>query len=334
MARIAITGASGLLGSNLAAQLLAAGHQVVATRRPSTQVAHLEDLKIEWRDAALGDPTALRTAFSGAEAVFHCAAVVSVRKEITPEMQATNVEGTRHVIAAAIDAGVRRLIHTSSVVTIGLSLDGSPCDESTRWNAEEPLFKNAYAITKRQAEIDVLASADRLDTVIINPGYLFGPRDARPSSGKVLVDIVKRKLPGWTPGINNFVDARDVARGAIAAWQRGRSGERYILGGHNLTYRAMIEMAARLGNVAPPRLSLPFAVARVVGWWGDVLERRGGHPVVNSTQIQYAYSDRFLFTSAKAERELGYVRSPLEPAIRDALAWFREHKMLECARTQ
>lgn len=328
MARIAITGASGLLGSNLAAELLAAGHHVIATRRATTKLTHLDDLKIEWREADLSDTAALTRAFEGAEAVFHCAAAVSIRKEITPEMKATNVDGTRNALGAAIAAKTKRFIHTSSIVTIGPSDNGQPCTEETRWNYDDYGLSNAYAITKYQAEQDALAAVDRLDVVVVNPTYMFGPRDVRPSSGKLLLDLARRKLPGTTSGINNFADARDVARGMIGAWQRGRRGERYILGGHDLTYKEMMQMGARVAGVAPPRLNLPYPLARVVGLWGDFLERRGGDPVANTVQIRYAFTDRLRYSSAKAERELGYTRGPLEDAMRDALAWFRAHGML------
>ena len=328
MSKVAITGASGLLGGNLAVELIAAGHHVIATRRAGTRVAHLDDLPIEWREADLGSVAALTTAFAGAEAVFHCAAAVTVKREVTPDLTATNVTGTANVIEACIAARVRRLVHTSSVVAIGLSTDGRPCDETSEWNFDRLGLSDAYAITKHEAEQIVHAARDRLDCVIVNPTYMFGPRDARPSSGKLIVDTVRRKLPGWTPGYNNFVDVRDVARGMIAAWQRGRRGERYILAGQDLTYRGVFELIARTAGVAPPRLRAPYAVAWLVGKWGDLVERRGGDPVVNSTQVRYAYTDRFRFASTKATRELGYTPGPLEPAIRDAIAWFRARGML------
>ena len=326
MTRVAITGASGLLGSNLAAELLRAGHTVIATRRGGTKVAHLEDLAIEWREADLGSGDALARAFAGAEAVFHCAAMVTVKREVTPEMTDANVTGTERVIAACKTAGVRRLVHTSSVVAIGLTTDGTPSDETATWNFEELGLSDAYAITKHRAE-DVVRATD-LDAVIVNPTYMFGPRDARPSSGKMIVDVARRRVPGWTPGYNNFVDVRDVARGMIAAWQRGKRGERYILGGHDMTYRDCFAAIARVAGVKPPRFGAPFAVAKLLGRWGDLQERRGKDPIVNSTQIRYAYTDKFRFTSAKAERELGYTYGALEPAIGDAIAWFRAHQML------
>jgi dihydroflavonol-4-reductase len=328
MSRVAITGASGLLGGNLAAILTAAGHHVIATRRAGTQVAHLADLPIDWRDADLSSRDSLAAAFRGADAVFHCAAAVSVKREVTKEMRDTNVTGTQNVIDACIAASVKRLVHTSSVVAIGLSTDGQPVDETATWNFDQQGLLDAYAITKHEAEELVNAARDKLDAVIVNPTYMFGPRDARPSSGELIIKVVKRRVPGHTPGYNNFVDVRDVARGMTAAWQRGRRGERYILGGHDMTYRACFELIARVAGVKPPRFGVPMPVARVVGRFGDFIEKRGGNPVVNSMQIRYAFTDRFRFASQKAANELGYTYGPLEPAIADALAWFREHQML------
>ena len=328
MSNVAITGASGLLGSNLAVELLRAGHRVVATRRAGSKVAHLDDLSIEWREADLGSSEALARAFAGAEVVFHCAAAVSTQREVTAEMKDANVTGTQRVIDACVAAKVGRLVHTSSVVAIGLSTNGQPCDETALWNFDREGMEDAYSITKRESENLVTAARDRLDTVIVNPAYMFGPRDARPSSGKLIVKVVKGQVPGWTPGYNNFVDVRDVARGMIAAWQRGRRGERYILGGHDMTYRDVFREIARVAGVKPPRFRAPYAVARLLGLWGDFRERHGHEPVVNTPQVRYAYTDKFRFTSKKAQRELDYTYGPLDIAIGDALDWFRSHGML------
>ncbi|HMG23867.1 MAG TPA: NAD-dependent epimerase/dehydratase family protein, partial [Kofleriaceae bacterium] len=160
--RVAITGASGLLGGNLAAELAAAGHQVAAIRRAGTRTAHLEDLAIEWHDAELGSTAAMARAFAGAACVFHCAAQVGVARAVTPAMTAANVTGTANVIEAVISAGVPRLVHTSSVVAVGLSTDGRPCDETARWNFDTEGLVDAYAITKHQAEHVVRGAADRV----------------------------------------------------------------------------------------------------------------------------------------------------------------------------
>ena len=328
MARVVITGASGLLGGNLAAELALAGHQVAAIRRAHTRVDHLADVAIAWHDAELGSVDALTRAFDGAACVFHCAAQVSVKRQVTPEMTAVNVTGTRHVIDAAVAAGVPRLVHVSSVVAIGLSTDGRPCDETAPWNFDTEGMTDAYAITKRRAEDAVQAARDRIDAVIVNPAYMLGPRDARPSSGRLIVDVVRGRVPGWTPGYNNFVDVRDVARGMIAAWQRGRRGERYLLAGHDMTYGDLMRRIAAAAGTRPPRFRVPWPAAWLYGQWGDLVERAGKEPVVNSTQVRYAYTDRFRFRSDKATRELGYQISPLEPALRDAIAWFRAHGLL------
>ncbi len=328
MSRVTITGASGLLGGNLAAELIGAGHEVVAIRRAGSKVAHLEHLPIAWREAELGDTGAMTRAFEGSEAVFHCAAAVGVLKEVTPELTAANVTGTANVIDAVVTAKVARLVHTSSVVAVGLSTDGRPVDETAPWNFDTEGLIDGYAITKRRAEELVHAAIDRVDAVIVNPTYMFGPLDARPSSGGMIVKIVKRQIPGTTPGYNNFVDVRDVARGMIAAWHKGRRGERYILAGHDMTYAEIMKRIATVAGVKPPRFEVPRIAAKVLGRFGDLVEKLGKEPLVNSTQIRYAYTDRFRFASDKAARELGYTFGPIEPAIRDAIAWFRGRGML------
>jgi dihydroflavonol-4-reductase len=322
-----ITGASGLLGSTLAALLLEAGHRVRATRRASTRIELLDDLAIEWVNADLGDAATLEVAFRGADVVFHCAAQVGVRHRATPEMTATNVGGTKNVLTAVRAAQVPRLVHVSSTVAVGLSSDGRPCTEETRWNMHEHGLDDGYATTKRRAEELVRASG--LDTVIVNPGYMFGPRDARPSSGRLILDVVRGKVPGWTPGYNNFVDARDVARSMIAAWQKGRRGERYILGGHDLTYRAVFEQIAAIAGVRAPRWRISRLAAAALGRLGDLQEHfLDRDPLITSTSVRYAYTDRFRFSSEKAKRELGHTVTPIEVPIRDAIAWFRAQGML------
>jgi dihydroflavonol-4-reductase len=231
-----VTGASGLVGSNLALELIAQGHSVRATRRGSSRIDHLAGHPVEWVSADLSEPDALREAFRGADAVFHCAGLVSIRNHVTPVIAATNVEGTRNVVQAARAEGLRRLVHCSTVNAVGLSEDGRPCTETARWNFDEHGLAHGYSITKREAEAVVRREAGDLDWVIVNPCFMFGPYDTKPTSGKVIVDVVCGRIAANVPGFNNFVDVRDVARGMILAFEKGRSGERYILGGENLSY--------------------------------------------------------------------------------------------------
>ena len=324
-----LTGASGLLGSNLAAALRAERVQVRAIRRPSTKLDHLAHLDIEWVYADLDDVAGLTRAFTGADVVFHAAAAVEVTPTLSPEMRRTNVDGTAAVLTAMRGARAGRLVHVSSVVAVGLSTDGRPCDETARWNFDEQGLHDGYAISKHQAEELVRAATADVDAVIINPTYMLGPLDARPSSGKLILDVVHRRVPGWTPGLNDFVDVRDVARGALAAWRKGARGQRYILGGERMSYRALFERIARHAGVAPPRFGVPYLAALALGKGGDVYQRLTGRPALaSSTKIRYAYTDRFVFSHVRAERELGYRHGSIDVAIVDALDWFRRRGLL------
>ncbi len=326
MALAVVTGATGFLGSNLALELLKQGHRVRATRRGTSQVDFLEGAPIEWVAGELGDERALTAAFDGAEVVFHCAAAVTVRRVPTKQTVATNVEGTRHVLMAARAAGVRRVVHCSSTVAVGVSEDGRPCTEDARWNLVEHGLADGYAATKHEAERVVQAAVkEGLDAVIVNPGFMLGPLDARLSSGKLVLAVLNRQMPGLVPGYNNFVDVRDVARGMVLAWQKGRSGERYILSGHNLTYPEISALIAKVGGTKPITRRLPRWLAEAAGRVGDVAELvlQSREPLVNRCTIAWGYCEGFQFTSEKAKRELGYEASPLEPAVRDCIEWLR-----------
>ncbi|MFN7142441.1 MAG: SDR family oxidoreductase [Myxococcota bacterium] len=328
--RVAVTGASGLLGGNLAVLLCSRGDDVVATRRGTSRVKHLDDQPITWAEADLADPKALARAFEGCDVVYHVAAQVSIRRKATPLMVAANVDGTRNVIEAVRAAGVRRLVHTSTVGAVGLSEDGKPCTEAARWNFPEHGMEDGYVRTKHESEEIVRAAVrDGLDAVVVNPTYMLGPYDAKPSSGQMLIELARGKIPGLTSGANNFVDVRDVARGMILAAERGRSGERYILGGENLPYPVAFARMAKVIGCAPPRFHLPRWISNVFGWAGDLQERfTEAEPLLNSVTVGWGYCTTFQFSSEKAERELGYTHGPLEPAVADAVAWFRAQGML------
>jgi dihydroflavonol-4-reductase len=324
-----ITGATGLLGANLAAALCAAGHRPVCTRRGPSRTAALADLDVAWVEADLSDEAALTRAFDGADVVFHCAAAVTVRRRPSPGVTAANVDGTRRVLAACRAAGVGRLVHTSSTVCVGLAHGAADADEQSAWDLPENGLADAYSTTKRAAEALVLA-ADDLDVVVVNPGFMLGPRDQRPSSGALLLELRRGAIPALTAGTNSFVDVRDVAEGMRAAAARGARGARYILGGHNLAYaEALPQFAAWMGCRAP-RLRAPAWLGAPLGWIGDLQERFiEGEPFINSAVVRYGGCADFRFSSAKAVAALGYTIGPLEPAVRDALAWWGAHGMLD-----
>ena len=327
--RAVITGASGLLGGNLAAVLVEQGHSVAATRRAGSRVGHLDGLPITWLEADLSDTGALARAFAGADAVFHCAALVSNRPRPTPELVAANVDGTANVLQAVRSSGAR-LLYCSSAVTIGVSEDGQPCTEASRWNLPEHGLADGYSVTKKQAEERVQAAAqDGLDAVIVCPTYMFGPYDSKPSSGKMLVELAHGRMPFYSSGRNNFVGAADVARGMVLALERGRRGGRYLLGGDNLTYKELFDRAAALAGARPPRIAAPRALARLLGWAGDLQDwATGKEPLINTASVAWGYCDTFQSDSGKARAELGYAPGPLDDAIRAAYAWFRGQGMI------
>ncbi|MCB9744096.1 MAG: NAD-dependent epimerase/dehydratase family protein [Alphaproteobacteria bacterium] len=326
--KVAVTGATGLVGANLAAALLEAGHSLRCTRRASSHAEHLDHLDIEWVEAPLGEPQALKRAFAGCEQVYHCAAATLIVPYVTPTLTAVNVTGTENVIRA-LEPGAR-LIHCSSVVAVGVSDDGRPVDEEAPWNHLAHGLADGYAITKRQAEAIVHAAVGQgLDAVIVNPTYMFGPYDARPSSGQLILDVLNGKVPGHSPGVNNFVDVRRVVAGMIAAGARGRRGERYILGDADMSYQEVMALIAEVAGVSPPARGVPEWVAKGVGFLGDAIGFVTGRmPDFNSTTMAWAYAQGPRYTSAKAVRELGYAPGSVREGVEAALEWFRANGRL------
>jgi len=328
MSRVAITGATGLVGGNLAKALLERGHEVVCTKRSTSRTDHLDELDVSWVEATLGDPSSLEAAFEGAQAVFHCAAAVSIKAKVTPTLHAANVVGTENILAACRAAGIERLVHCSSTVAVGLATGDADANEDTPWNFGDFGLADGYATTKRQSEELALGTED-LDVVAVNPGFMFGPYDVRPSSGALLLEVVNRKVPGYSGGVNSFVDVRDVAEGMVLAMERGQRGERYILGGENLTYGQVFERIAAVAGTKAPGLGVPYWLAAVTGLFGDLGEAiTGKEPLLNSNSMRWGYAEGFRFSSDKARADLGYTTRPLEEGIAAALTWFREHDMV------
>lgn len=320
-----ITGATGLLGSNLAIELLRQGHEVNAVCRSASKKDHLDNFNINWFEASLEDTDTLACIFEGADVVFHCAAMLSVRKIMNDEITRINVTGTENIIRAVKMAGVPRLVHVSSIIVCGISEDGEPVDELHECNLDKFGFNDSYTTTKRMSHEKVLDAVGKgLDAVIVCPGYMIGPYDSKPSSGQLLIDIVKKRLPLIPTGGNSFVDVSDVTRGMISAWEKGISGENYILTGYNLSYEQFINQAAQIACVKPPKRKLSYSTAKKFGRFGDFLELLSGKELpFNSARTRYAYCDALKYSSKKAEQELDYKIGSMESAIRGALKWFK-----------
>jgi dihydroflavonol-4-reductase len=318
----AVTGATGLLGGHVVRALCARGARVRVLARPGSDLRGLAGLKVEVVSGDLGSTEALGALFDHVDLAVHAAAAVWVGRTRAPELEQVNVAGTATVCAVARTAGVKRLVHVSSVDALGIGTRDEPGDEETAPNLGH--LGCAYVDTKCRAEAEVLASvALGLDAVIVNPAYLFGPWDIRPTSGRMLLAIGAGRALLAPGGGNCFVDVRSVARGVLLASERGVAGRRYVLGGENLSYlEAWRRFAAILGvrgpiGVAPPLLSR-WAGALGQGWTS--LGRP--EPEINPMTVAMGELPHY-FSSRRAQEELGWCADPLDDAVRDAWAWFR-----------
>jgi len=319
----AVTGATGLLGNNLVRLLVDRGWRVRAVVRSATAASRtLAGLPVEAVVADLADGAALGAALDGCRAVFHSAAHVHCGWRHFDAMHATNVGGTARVARAARDAGAR-LVHVSSVDAIGLRSDGDAADEDTPPGL---MPECPWLITKREAEAAVVAEVERgLDAVIVNPTYMLGPWDWKPSSGRMLLEVGQGRGVLAPPGGNDFVDVRDVAAGALAAAERGCRGRRYILGGHGLSYLEAWRTFARIAGRMQPLGTAPQTLLRAAGWCGDLASLFTRHELpVNSAATAMAALPHH-FSSARARSELGYSFRPFEATVTDAWLWFVDH---------
>jgi dihydroflavonol-4-reductase len=320
-----VTGSSGFVGSAVARALLAAGHTVRVLVRPTSDLRNLRGLPVETRIGSLEDAASLAAAVAGCRALFHVAADYRLWVRDPAAMRRANVDGTRDLMTAALEARVERVVYTSSVATLGLRADGSPADETTPVAGADMI--GPYKRSKFDAEAVVrdLIETRGLPAVIVNPSTPIGPRDVKPTpTGRIIVEAASGRMPGYVDTGLNLAHVDDVASGHLAAFERGRVGERYILGGDNLTLAAMLGEIAALAGRAPPRFKLPLLAVYPVALVEEILARlTGREPFATFDGLRMAKKTMF-FSSAKAERELGYRHRPARDGLADALAWFRD----------
>jgi dihydroflavonol-4-reductase len=320
-----VTGATGFVGSAVVRALLAAGEPVrVLLRRPG-DLGQVEGLPVEPVAGDLCQPASLAAAVAGCSALFHAAADYRLFALDPGVLYRTNVEGTRALMLAAAEAGVGRIVYTSSVATLGLRSDGGPADETTPATLADMI--GHYKRSKFLAEqlVRELIETRGLPAVIVNPSAPIGPRDARPTpTGRMVLAAARGPMPAYVDTGLNVVHVDDVAHGHLLAFERGRIGERYILGGENWTLREILTAIARLVGRRAPRLRLPPGAVLPVAFLAEALARlrRAGEPLVTVEGVRLARKPMY-FSSAKAERELGYRSRPAEAALGDALDWYR-----------
>lgn len=325
-----ITGASGFVGSAVLRRLVAAGHGVRVLTRPTSDRRNLEGVECEVVTGDLGDAESLAAAVRGCDALFHVAADYRLWVPDPDAIYRVNVEGTRALMRAALEAGVSRVVYTSSVATLGLNRDGSPADEDTPVSLADMI--GHYKRSKFLAEEAVreLVREQGLPAVIVNPSAPVGPRDVRPTpTGRMVLDAAAGRMPAYVDTGLNVVHVDDVAEGHMLAFERGRPGARYVLGGQNMTLREILHAVAAISGRKPPKLRLPHGLILPIAYAAETAARLGlgGEPVVTVDGVRLSRKTMF-FSAAKAKRELGYRARPAEEALRDAVAWFREHGYL------
>lgn len=312
--RVAITGATGFIGHHLTTRLTNLGAKVIALVRVNSKTERLRALGVDCTIASLDEPEAMARAFSGCDLVFHLAGAVDFGNSWKPFRKA-NVEGTAHVYSAARTAGVRRFVHTSSIVAVGADKRPVSIDETASWNLGR--LQIPYVTTKREGEAKALAFAESSEVIVVNPGCVVGPDDYTSSEfGTLCKRFWRGRIPFYFGGGNNFVDVRDVAEGMLLAAEKGRSGERYILGNENLTYSAFFSLLTRVSGNRTFRIRLPNFMARL-GALAIEACTHSRRPSLSRSQARLMGLYLF-FDCGKARRELGYSPRPLEAALVDA----------------
>ncbi|MGH6882464.1 hopanoid-associated sugar epimerase [Hypericibacter sp.] len=320
-----ITGATGFVGSALAHKLLARGETVRVLVRPTADRRNLEPLRVEIVTGDLSDPVSLAAAIKGCDTLFHVAADYRLWVPDPAPMFQANVEGTRALMQAAAEAGLRRIVYTSSVATLLPRPDSSPAHEEHAGSAADMI--GAYKQSKHAAEVIVRAMiAEGLPVIIVHPSTPIGPRDIKPTpTGKMVVDAANGRMPAYVDTGLNVVHVDDVAEGHILALERGRVGRNYILGSENLSLASILAMVAEQTHRPPPRLKLPHGLVMPIAGLAELWARTtGSEPFATREAVKLARKTMF-FTSERAIQELGYRPRPAREAIADAITWFREH---------
>ena len=321
-----VTGASGFVGSAVARALVARGERVRVLVRATSDRTNLRDLACETAEGDLRDEAAVRRALEGCDRLYNVAADYRLWARDPEEIVRNNRDGAAAVMAAALDAGVARVVHTSSVATLRTAKEGVPGDEAHPLTPEAAT--GAYKRSKVVAErlVERLVAERGLPAVIVNPSTPIGPRDVKPTpTGRVIVEAATGKVPAFVETGLNLVHVDDCAAGHLLAMDRGRIGERYVLGGQDVTLRRMLaDICALVGRKAPT-VALPRGPLQPLAWAAEaVAQVTGREPFLTRDALKMSRNLMY-FSSAKAERELGYRARPYREALVDALAWFRLH---------
>ena len=321
-----VTGATGFLGSAVMRSLVSAGHAVRVLVRPNSDRRNLEGFAVEVIEGDLRDIASLKRAVSDCDSLFHVAADYRLWVPDPTTMHEINVQGTRALIIAAHEAGIQRMVYTSSVATLGLNADGSPANENTP--SDLSTINGYYKRSKFQAEqiVRQLTTDHQLPLVIVNPSTPIGPCDIRPTpTGKIVIDTLSGHMPAYVNTGLNIAHVDDIAQGHLLAYQYGKTGERYILGGDNMSLLQILQSIDNIIGKKRNRLNIPISVMLPLAWTMEKIALiTNTEPRATLDSIHMAKKLMF-FSSEKAERELGYQHRPAIEALQDAIKWFMEH---------
>ncbi len=323
-----VTGGTGFVGSHVVRLLVERGDKVKALARPRSRRDNLEGLDPQLLEVVPGDltdPESLREAIRGCDTLYHVAADYRLWAKNPQELYRANVEGTRDLLQAALDAGVRKVVYTSTVGALGIPHDGTPGTETTPVSETEMI--GHYKRSKFLAEEEARSFAAKgLPVVITNPSTPVGERDIKPTpTGQIIVDFLNRKMPAYIETGLNLIDVRDVAEGTLLAGEKGIPGERYLLGNQNLTLGEILGKLESITKIPAPKVKMPYAVAYVAvgieNLAARVLHRAPVHPFEGVKMAKH----KMFFSAEKAVRELGLPQSPVETALERAVIWFQEN---------
>jgi dihydroflavonol-4-reductase len=319
-----VTGATGFVGSHVARALAEQGADLRLLLRSRSDPKNIEDLNADRVVGDLCDPASLEKAMAGCDVVFHVAADYRLWVRDPERMYRANVEGTRAILKAALQNGVRRVVYTSSVATMGFSSNGHVADENSPVSLENMI--GPYKRSKFLAEeVAIEAGHSGMDVVVVNPSTPVGERDIKPTpTGRIILDFLKKKFPAYVDTGLNLVDVTECAHGHVAALEKGRSGERYILGGENLTLKQILDELAAITGLPSPKVRVPYVVALATGVVDEILTGRilKREPRATIDAVRMGRKKMFV-SSNKAVRELGWKIVPVDNALRCAVEWFR-----------
>ncbi len=320
-----VTGATGFVGSVVARLLLEKGESVRVLARPNSDRRNLENLEVEIVEGDLNDLASLKKAVKGCNALYHVAADYRLWIPKPDEIYKTNVEGSRSLLLAAAEAGVKRMIYTSSVATLGINPDGTPSNEDTPVSLGKMI--GHYKRSKFLAEqtVQELIDKEGLPIIIVNPSTPIGPGDIKPTpTGRMILDAVNGKTPAYVDTGLNLVHVEDVAKGHLQAFEKGQIGQRYILGGEDMSLKEILTMIAELTDQKPPKIKLPHSVVMPIAYISEAWARltNGSEPRATVDGVRMSRKKMY-FSSEKAKQEIGYQHRSANEAIKDAVEWFK-----------